>query len=107
MRREKGFLFLAEDQTALMQKRHAAAELFYIAHDVRGEQYRVLAVRDKAGELADQLVARESSPPVASSSSRSFALCESATASASFIFIPREYSLNGFVSGRSKRRICS
>ena len=26
---------------------------------------------------------------------------------ASFIFIPREYSLNGFVSGRSKRRICS
>ena len=48
-----------------------------------------------------------SSPPVASSSSRSFALCESATASASFIFIPREYSLNGFVSGRSKRRTCS
>ena len=63
MRREKGFLFLAEDQTALMQKRHAAAELFYIAHDVRGEQYRVLAVRDKAGELADQLVARERVKP--------------------------------------------
>ena len=44
MRREKGFLFLAEDQPPLMQKRHTAAELFYIAHDMRGEQYRVLAV---------------------------------------------------------------
>lgn len=44
MRREKGFRFLAQDQPPLMQKRHTAAELFYIAHDMRGEQYRVLAV---------------------------------------------------------------